>query len=249
MERAWIFILLLAATRNRCGPGGTAGGVAIAIKPGEGSGPGRGLRGRSRPIGMSRGAWPYLSRRQLYLFDPRLGLPIPASDGHPGRGSRAARCSTCHAGTGGDPNRSLLDRLDLDARHPYWAKSADFKQLIVAVEGSPIYLSKPGKAAGVAPGGKTENGAQQRCDGPGKAARLGGSRPPRSAPLELCRIKRFTARSQLGTGGSLPPAWTPCGHWFALNSTPLFKGRVLHLKGRFQDSERSHPVLPGGPAN
>ena len=80
--------------------------------------------------------------KAVYLFEPWLGLPIPAPDGvrlddgqldvFPPRSSRSR------------PTRSSLDRLDFDAEHPYWVKSADLKRPMVLVEASPMYLSTKG---------------------------------------------------------------------------------------------------------
>lgn len=72
-----------------------------------------------------------LSGGELYLFDARLGLPIPGPEG---RGvatlSQAA------------DNDQLLRRLDLDEAHPYPVRAADLKHVVALVEASPASLSR-----------------------------------------------------------------------------------------------------------
>jgi hypothetical protein len=72
-----------------------------------------------------------VSGDQLYLFDCRLGLPIPG----PG-GKGVATLADVVA----DP--ALLRRLDLDAEHPYPVASEDLARVVAYVEGSPIDLSR-----------------------------------------------------------------------------------------------------------
>ena len=232
MERAWIFILLLRQQGIDAGlvelP--VASQSLLSLEKGPG------LEGVSAE---GPGHWhvPWcvavLIEKQLYLFDPRLGLPIPASDGIrvEGAGQLDVRPATLEQVV---TRRSLLDRLDLDARHPYWAKSADFKQLIVAVEGSPIYLSSRGKLLESRLVGKQKMVLSSDATAQGK--RLGSAAQGAKVHLWNLPYQTLHARSQLGTGGvcrRLDAMWP----LVALNSTPLFKGRVLHLKGRFQDSE------------
>jgi hypothetical protein len=67
----------------------------------------------------------------LYLFDTRLGLPIPGpTEGKPATLAQVAA----------DPD--LLRRLDLDAEHPYPVKAEDLKHVVALVEGSPAGLSR-----------------------------------------------------------------------------------------------------------
>jgi tetratricopeptide (TPR) repeat protein len=68
---------------------------------------------------------------ELYLFDTRLGLPIPGPDGR-----QVATLAEVAA------NDQLLRALDLDAEHPYPVKSADVQKVVALVEGSPGYLSR-----------------------------------------------------------------------------------------------------------
>ena len=68
---------------------------------------------------------------RLYLFDPRLGLPVP---GPQGKG-----VATLDEAAGDD---AILRRLDLDAEHPYPLTSSELDQVVALVEASPSYLSQ-----------------------------------------------------------------------------------------------------------
>ena len=77
---------------------------------------------------------------EVYVFDPRLGVPIPGADGvrlddegltiHPATLSQLAA------------DDSLLRQMDLDADHPHNLRSADFQKVVVLMETSPSYLTK-----------------------------------------------------------------------------------------------------------
>jgi tetratricopeptide (TPR) repeat protein len=78
---------------------------------------------------------------EIYLFDPWLGLPIPAPGPIP-RGPagqlqpRPARLSDVIA----DPK--LLRRLDADPQHPYRIRTEQLKRVVAMLEGSPAALSR-----------------------------------------------------------------------------------------------------------
>jgi len=71
-----------------------------------------------------------LDQGELYLFDPRLGLPIAGVDGKP-----VATLAQVIA----DP--AVLRAMDADEQHLYPLKSEDLHDLTVYVEGTPVYLS------------------------------------------------------------------------------------------------------------
>jgi hypothetical protein len=68
---------------------------------------------------------------ELYLFDPRLGLPVPGPEGRP-----VATLTEVAA------DDALLRALDLNAEHPYPLKAADVQNVVALVEASPGYLSR-----------------------------------------------------------------------------------------------------------
>ncbi len=81
-----------------------------------------------------------VSGGELYLFDCRLGLPIPGPDredpGHGGAGKNIATLSQVVA------DEQLLRRLDLDAEHPYPITAGDLQHVVALVEGTPHSLSQ-----------------------------------------------------------------------------------------------------------
>jgi len=72
-----------------------------------------------------------LSDGQFYLFEPRLGLPIPG----PG-GTGVATLAQVRA------DDSLLRQLDLDAEHPYPVAAADLKEISAWIAAAPQTLSR-----------------------------------------------------------------------------------------------------------
>ena len=91
------------------------------------------LLGMGQPDGPLAEPWlpALVAGDDLYLFDCRLGLPIPGPEGRP-----VATLAEVAA------DDSLLRKLDLDAEHPYPVKAADFEHVVAYVEGSPFALSK-----------------------------------------------------------------------------------------------------------
>jgi hypothetical protein len=152
-ERAWVFILLLRQLDI------DAAVLAISqpptleeIVPASVSGP------KSRPKSVSANSSPDKSAQspmrpwcvgvliedQVYLFDPRIGLPIPAPDGVSidESGQLVIRPATL-AQVAADAK--LLRRLDIDSSHPYGVKAVDPKQVTALLEAAPAYLSRPMK--------------------------------------------------------------------------------------------------------
>ena len=127
MERARLFILL-ARQQNI---------DAVLLRPGKAKGSGR----KPPPTWVA-----VLVDGKLYLFDPALGLPIPAPDGV----RLADEGSTVDGPLDIQPatlsqvvaDDALLRQLDFDTRNPYGVTSADLKRMVVLVEASPSYLSR-----------------------------------------------------------------------------------------------------------
>ncbi len=72
-----------------------------------------------------------LSDGKLYLFDCRLGLPIPGPEGRP-----VATLAEVIADEG------LLRQLDLDENHPYPLTADDLKHVVALIEATPHGLSR-----------------------------------------------------------------------------------------------------------
>ena len=67
---------------------------------------------------------------QLYLFDPRLGMPITADD------EKVATLAEVLA------NPDLLRAFDLDEANPYWIAADDLKQVKANLVATPLQLSR-----------------------------------------------------------------------------------------------------------
>jgi tetratricopeptide (TPR) repeat protein len=107
-QRAWIFLLLLRQQGLE--------GVMLGI-PGDSS--------------QVREWLPALvADKDLYLFDPQLGMPIPGPAGKP---ATLAEVAT---------DDGLLRKLDLSSTRPYPVRSEELKDLVAYVEASPAYLAR-----------------------------------------------------------------------------------------------------------
>ena len=230
MERAGIFILLL----RQEGIDAAMLELPIAAKSLMTLEKGPGLEGVASEGDHWLVPWcvAALVEGKLYLFDPRLGLPIPSPGGVRVEGGRLEVLPATLEQVVREP--SILDRVDFDSKHPYWAKSLDLKQAVVAVEASPLYLAKRAKLVESRLVGKQK--MVLCCDATGQATRFQAAAHDAKVHLWSLPYQTLLRRSQLGTGGvcrQLNAIWP----FFAGNGTPLFRGRIFHLKGRFADSE------------
>ena len=200
LERAWVFILLArqqrldaavlaldkgAATRKPAAAKEDPGGVPAAV-----------------PL-VDLQPWcvaVLVEGKQLYLFDPRLGLPIPAQgpiavdhngqlDIHPATLAQAAA------------DNGLLRRLDLNADLPYPVKAADLKHARAAGRRLAAVPGQADEAVGIASGGQAGDGPDGQPGGPGAAAGTGGRSTGHGAAL---------GTPLRGPGAS--PAAAPAGH-------------------------------------
>ena len=158
---------------------------------------------------------------QLYLFDPRLGLPIPGPDGKP-----VATLAEVAA------DDRLLRALDLDAKHPYPFTSDEVQSVVALVEASPGYLSREmklveSKLAGdervvltAAPSKSIENLKKLKHVGDAQLWLM---------PYEVLQARR--GRSQEDQRSAIREMLV------FLGNTPLFGGRVRQFKGDF-DGEK-----------
>ena len=159
---------------------------------------------------------------KLYLLDTRLGLPIPG---------REAKSTATLSEVLADPK--LLDRLDLDAKHPYAAKASDLKGLVALVETSPRFLTQRMRHLQDALVGDQrmvlavdpDELAKQLKKNPGIAnVRLS----PQSA--------EFVRRSQALTKAEREKEWIEGFYLFAW-SPRLWKARMLQLHRKFSPRE------------
>lgn len=171
---------------------------------------------------------------ELYLFDPTLGLPIPA----PGEIRRAAsgeldiQPATLAQVAADD---SLLRRLDADEANPYPIKAALLKQVVALVEASPPYLSQRMRMV------ESRLAGAERlvlATSPSEVAgRLKQCEHVAEARLWLVPYQLLYQRARYAPHVA---KWhAQATRPFAVGQgAPLEKGRMLHLKGK-SSGERS----------
>lgn len=173
----------------------------------------------------SRAAQPWvaalLSEGQLYLFDCRLGLPIPGPDGK-GVATLAQVVE----------DDKLLRHLDLDSEHPYPVKSEDLKNVIAYVEGSPMSLSKRMALVESRLAGKHK----MALTSPATAVAERVKKSPHVAQVKLWPYPFEVARwqSQLDQA-TMQQAAREMGVFERWPS--LMTGRALHFKGQFEGEQ------------
>jgi len=220
-ERAWVFILLarqqgLDAAVLAVDRGAAARKAAAATVP---------------LVDLSPWCVTVLVDGKLYLFDPVLAVPIPA----PGpiavdRGGQLDIRPATLAEVRADDR--LLRRLDLGPTQPYPVKSADLKHVVLLVEGSPQYLAKRMKLLESHLAGKQK--MVLTAMPAAQAERLKkAAGPDAAAQLWALPYETLQRRWRLGPQGVIARlmALLP---FYAIPASPLYRGRVLHLKGRFE---------------
>lgn len=111
IDRAWLFILLARQLRLDA--------VMLAFEDAD------------EPDGLRLWLPALLTDGQLYLFDPRLGLPIPGPNGE-----AVATLSQVAA------DEALLRQLDVDDTMRYPVEGSDLEHVVALVEASPYYLAR-----------------------------------------------------------------------------------------------------------
>ena len=69
--------------------------------------------------------------KDLYLFDPVYGLPIPGPDG---KGVATLAQATA--------NQRVFEQMKVDAEHPYRYTRRQFRRVVALMETSRLYLSE-----------------------------------------------------------------------------------------------------------
>ena len=231
LERAWVFILLARQQGLDAAVLALDTGAATRKPAAEKKDKDSATSAATVPLVDLR-PWcvAVLADGKLYLFDPLLGLPIPA----PGAisvdraGQLDIQPATLDQVAADD---RLLRRLDLSPTQRYGVKSADLKHVVLLVEASPQSLSKRMKLLESHLGGQqrlvltTTPSAQVRrltkAAGPGVAAQLW-----------VLPYETLQRRWQLNPR-SIVPQLVDLLPFHIMPSSPLYRGRVLHLKGHF----------------
>jgi len=257
LERAWTYILLL----RQCGI--DAAVLALPAKDAAATSASDKLKPWCVAVLLGD------KEKKLYLFDPLLGLPIPAAGGiSAGKAGQLQVVPATLDQIARDPKNldrlalasdqpywvkkadlkhvvalveaspfardpKNLDRLALAADQPYWVKKADLKHVVALVEASPLYLEPRAKRieASLAGDRKLVLGAKPSQ----QAARLkaAGVGDVRLWELPYATLQRRMAMTPSETADILDHYLRFVG----LGGGSLYKGRILHLKGRFFDEK------------
>ena len=168
---------------------------------------------------------------KLYLFEPVLGLPIPAPDGIrlDEDGQLDIRPATL-AEAAADP--SVLSRLNMSDDDPYPIQAADLKQIEVLIEASPSYLARRMKLLESCLAGKKK--VVLTTDATAQAERWLAL--PRVGRASLWTLPFATIHQQSIANPQLQEQLmrlrlTALAPFQMVAESVLWKGRVRHLKG------------------
>jgi hypothetical protein len=248
-ERAWAFILLArqlgidAAMLALDEPAGPLGAARDSSTPQDLQGADTGQEGLR--------LWCVAVRIEgnAYLFEPVLGLPIPAPGGITlqGTGQLAIQPATLAQVVA---DEKLLRQLDIDNSRVYRVKVSDRTRVVALLEASPTCLAQRmkllesrlvGERKMVLTTSPNVQAEHWRAIAHVAEARLW--RRPWDTLQQRSHLDRQAVQARL-------VALLP---FYAMPSAPLHRGRVLHLKGRFigedgatfyyQKARPSHEVL------
>jgi tetratricopeptide (TPR) repeat protein len=217
--------------------------AALLALPGEDSAPAG--KGTLKPwcVGVLIGdAKKDIVEKKLYLFEPALGLPIPGPDGI--AADKSGRLDVQPATLDQvAANPKLLDRLSPKADAPYWARKADLKRAVALIEASPMYLSPRAKRI------ESRLTGEQRlvlsAEPSQLAVRFQGSGV---GHVRLWELPYLTLKRRLAVGPEtivdrlvayVPFMSSPPAPPYNGPAAPLYKGRIMHLKGRFFDEKEA----------
>ncbi len=207
-DRIWAFITL---ARQQ--------GVDAAVLRWKAEETGEKKRGEYWLIGVLR-------EDKIYVFDPRLGLPIPAPNGV--RAAKEGGLTIAPASVdqlAGDD--SLLRKLD--SAKPYPLRAADLKKFDVLIEASPVLLSK--RMASLEPRFTGNRKLILTAAPSSEKERWKACKAVDSAVLWSHPFATIVRRSALSADelGSLRIQFR---EFFTMPEAPLMRGRLLHLKGK-----------------
>lgn len=213
-DRAWIFILL-------CRQVGLDAAL-LAIPDAE-------QREVLRPkwVGV-------LSGGEIYLFEPTLGIPIPAPDGWKldADGQLVIRPATLSQVAADD---SILRQLDSDAEHQYPATAELVQQTVAMIEASPSYLTQRMKLVESRLAGEHRvvltSSPSAQADRFRQCKQIVGAQLWTLPYQVIYQEMALASRRQQQLLMAFLPFQAPFGDTAALG-----KGRLYHLKGRFTGS-------------
>lgn len=236
-ERAWVFILLLRQANI------DAALLAVDVKGAEGEEE-KGENEKKNTEGSLPELPPgdetadeqirpwcvgVLIDKNVYLFDPLLGLPIPAPDGvaMEKSGRLTIRPATL---TEVRTDKKLLERMNVNESRVYGVQSSDLDRLTVLLEASPQYLACRMSSL------ESRLSSNQRMvlsTSPSAAARRWSeSAGLADARLWLHPYQTLLRRSNLNRQ-QVFVRLASMVQFYIIPSAPLFHGRTLYLEGKF----------------
>jgi len=170
--------------------------------------------------------------KKLYLFDPRLGLPIPAANGiAAGKSGQLEIQPATLDQVVKDPR--LLDRLARAADEPYWAGKADLAHAVILLEASPLYMEPRARRMEALLAGERKLVLSAEPSQQAARFKAAGVSDVRIWELPYATLEhRMAASPQI-----IIHRLENYLRFIALGGGSLYKGRILHLKGRFFDEK------------
>ena len=167
--------------------------------------------------------------KKLYLFDPALGLPIPAAKGlSAGKAGQLEIMPASLDQVVADPK--LLEQMAAGPDAPYWAAKTDVKHAVALVEASPLYLEPRAKRMEASLAGERKMVLSTEPSRQAEHFKKAGASDAILWELPYITLQRRMAMTPREVTMRLQSFLRFIG---MSGAAPLYKGRILHLKGRF----------------
>jgi hypothetical protein len=168
--------------------------------------------------------------KKLYLFDTSLGLPIAAPKGlSAGKQGELEIMPATLEEVVADPK--LLDQMAAVPDAPYWAAKADVKHAVALIEASPLYLEPRAKRMEASLTGDQKMVLSTNPTAQAAHFKAAGATDARLWDLPYTTLQRRMAMRPQDVFAQL----LGFSKFIGLGGGSLYKGRILHLKGRFFD--------------
>jgi len=243
MERAWVFILLArqqhldAALLAIVEPAIVEPAIVepaivepAIVEPADAAPPSPAVVPTSSSEGPALRPWVVAVAIEdaLYLFDPSLGIPIPAPGGIKlgDDGTLQIEPATLSQVVA---DEALLRQLDVDEMNRYPVQSDDLKEIVALIEASPAYLARRMELVELHLAG--EQSMVLSIDATAQAARFAANEHVSSAELWSLPYDTLLRRSQLDRR-QVQQRLVALLPFYGIPGTPLCKARMLHFAGK-----------------
>ncbi len=171
--------------------------------------------------------------KKLYLFEPALGLPIPAAKGV--TAGKAGQLEVMPATLDQViADSKLLNQMAVGPESPYWASKADIKHAVALIEASPLYLEPRAKRMEASLAGERKMVLSTDPTRQAASFKAAGATDARLWELPYITLERRMAMTPREVSMRLQTFLRFIG---MSGAAPLYKGRILHLKGRFYEEK------------